>query len=477
MPTADHDVPASVGTFTDDVLASHDAVALAELVRSGDVSSRELVDAVIARSEAAAPLDAIATEDFERARADAGRSRTGPFAGLPLFIKDNTAVAGLRTGHGTDAMATARSAAADGPITAMLREFGVIVMGTSRLPELGLICSTEFPTGPPVRNPWATGRSAGASSGGSGALVAAGVLPMSHANDGGGSIRIPASANGLVGIKGTRKRILQFDPRVQDRMPVDIGGEGVLTRSVRDQCAFYAAAETAFHHPPLPPVGLVDRPLDRPLRIAFHVDSPAAEVDTATAEGLRRTVDLLTSLGHEVTEVQPAVGQHFVDDFILYWALAALTVERFGPRLVDPAFDRQRLTPFTKTLAVHARRNLHRAPAAIRRLKASTHQVDARLGHHDVLLHPTMGRVTPELGWLHTGLDFETAMPRMLSWASFTALYNASGHPAMSLPLAHDDATNTPIGMHFTARWGQERTLLELGLQLEAAQPFRTLAT
>ena len=260
-------------------------------------------------------------------------------------------------------------------------------------------------------------------------------------------------------------------------MPVDIGGEGVLTRSVRDQCAFYAAAETAFHHPPLPPVGLVDRPLDRPLRIAFHVDSPAAEVDTATAEGLRRTVDLLTSLGHEVTEVQPAVGQHFVDDFILYWALAALTVERFGPRLVDPAFDRQRLTPFTKTLAVHARRNLHRAPAAIRRLKASTHQVDARLGHHDVLLHPTMGRVTPELGWLHTGLDFETAMPRMLSWASFTALYNASGHPAMSLPLAHDDATNTPIGMHFTARWGQERTLLELGLQLEAAQPFRTLAT
>ena len=477
MPTTtDRQRPPTVSTFTEDVLACHDAVALAELVRSGGAAPIDLVDAVIARAEAAAPLDAIATADYERARAAADRPHAGPFAGVPLFIKDNTAVAGLRTGHGTDAMATAAPAVADGPLTAMLRNLGVIVMGTSRLPELGLICSTEFPADQPVRNPWATGRSAGASSGGSGALVASGVLPMAHANDGGGSIRIPAAANGLVGMKGTRKRILQMDPKVQDKLPVDIGGEGVLTRSVRDQCAFYAAAEREFHHPPLAPVGLVDRPLSRPLRIAFHVDSPVAMVDATTAESVRRTADLLASLGHEVTEVQPAVGPQFGDDFVLYWASAALAVERFGTRLLGPAFDRHRLTPFTTTLALHARRNLHKVPAAIRRLKASTHQVDLRLGRHDVLLHPTMGGVTPELGWIHTGLDFETVMPRMLDWASFTALYNASGHPAISLPLAHDDATNTPIGMHFTARWGEERTRLELGLQLEEARPFRSLA-
>ncbi|MCB0972149.1 MAG: hypothetical protein KDA97_11645, partial [Acidimicrobiales bacterium] len=255
----------------------------------------------------------------------------------------------------------------------------------------------------------------------------------------------------------------------------DIGGEGVLTRTVRDQCAFYAAAEREFHHPPLPPVGLVDRPLERPLRVAVHVDSPVATADAATADALRRTADLLADLGHDVTEVEPSVGPRFGDDFVLYWALAALTIERFGTRLLGPSFDRHRLTPFTTTLAAHARRNLHRMPGAIRRLRASTQHVDAALGPHDVLLHPTMSRVTPELGWIHTGLDAEVVIDRMLSWASFTALYNASGHPAMSLPLAHDEETNTPIGMHLTARWGAERTLLELALQLEEARPFATL--
>ncbi len=477
MSPADQDVPPSVSTFSDDVLARHDAVELAGMVRSGDVTAVELVDAVVARAEAASSLDAIATADFERARVDAQRLHSGPFGGVPLFVKDNTAVAGLRTGHGSDAMANAAPATADAPLAAMLRDLGVVVMGTSRLPELGLICSTEFPDEPPVRNPWNTDRSVGASSGGSGALVASGVLPMAHANDGGGSIRIPAAATGLVGMKGTRKRILQTDPKLQDKMPVDIGGEGVLTRSVRDQCAFFAAAEQEFHHPPLPPVGLVDRPLSRPLRVAFHRDSPVAEVDPAVAAATNQTAELLATLGHEVTEVEPSVGPEFADDFVLYWALAALTVERFGRRLLDPAFEREALTPFTKTLAGHARRNLHKVPAAIRRLRASTHQVDNGLGNHDVLLHPTMGSVTPELGWIHSGLDFDTVMPRMRVWATFTPLYNASGHPAISLPLGHDDTTNTPIGMHFTARWGEERTLLELSLQLEEAQPFRGLGS
>ena len=217
MPPTDQHLPATVSTFTDDVLARHDAVALAELVRTREVHPRELVDAVAARAEAAAPLDAVAESDLERARLAADAAPEGAFGGVPLYIKDNTAVSGLRTGHGTAALADAPPATADGPLTAMFRELGTIVVGTTRLPELGLICSTEFPDEPPVRNPWATGRSAGASSGGAGALVAAGVLPMAHANDGGGSIRIPAAANGLIGIKGTRKRILQMELRLKDR--------------------------------------------------------------------------------------------------------------------------------------------------------------------------------------------------------------------------------------------------------------------
>ncbi|MCB1026316.1 MAG: amidase, partial [Microthrixaceae bacterium] len=409
-----------ISTFTDDVLASHDAVTLAQLVRDRAVSSVELVDAVIARAEVAAPLAAVSTADYERARAAAAHPPTGPFGGVPLFIKDNTAVAGLRTGHGSEAVAGAAPAASDGPPTTLFRDLGTILMGTTRLPEFGLICSTEFPDAPPVRNPWNTGRSAGASSGGAGALVAAGVLPMAHANDGGGSIRIPAAANGLVGMMGTRKRIIQSNAKVQDRMPIDIGYEGVLTRTVRDQCAFFAAAEREYHHPPLPPIGLVDRPLDRPLRIGFHHRSPAGPVDAAMTDAVTSTAELLESLGHQVTEVEPAVGGDFADDFILYWALAALTVERVGARLLELDFDRRHLTPFTTTIARHARRNLHRIPGAIRRLKASTSRVDDALGDQDVLLHPTVGSVTPELGWIHTGLDFETLMPRLLTWANFT---------------------------------------------------------
>ncbi|WP_436794622.1 amidase [Actinospongicola halichondriae] len=477
MPRIDEELPPTVSSFANDVLADHDAVALAELVRSGDAAPVELVDAMIARAEAAACLDAISVTDYERARAIAERRPIGAFGGVPTFIKDNTAVAGLRTGHGSETVAAAAPSTADGAPTELFRKLGTIVMGTTRLPEFGLICSTEFPDAPPVRNPWNTGRSAGASSGGAGALVAAGVLPMAHANDGGGSIRIPAAANGLVGMMGTRKRVVQSNAKVQDRMPVDIGYEGVLTRSVRDQCAFFEAAEREYHHPPLPPIGLVDRPLDRPLRIAFHRDSPVSPVDAAVSDAATKTAQLLASLGHEVTEVEPSVGPDFADDFVLYWALAALTVERFGQRLLELDFDRELLTPFTRTLARHARRNLHKMPGAIRRLKASTQQVDAALGNHDVILHPTVGSVTPELGWIHTGLDFDTVMPRMLTWATFTALYNASGHPSISLPLGHDEPTNTPIGMHFSARWGQERTLLELGLQLEEASPFRSVGS
>jgi amidase len=475
MSQIDHEMPGVISTFTDDVLGRHDAVALAALVRSGEVTPRELVDATIARVEAASPLDSVATADFERARAASERPLSGPFGGVPLFIKDNTAVAGLHTGHGTEALRSASAATSDGPLTSMFRDFGMVIMGTTRLPELGLVCSTEFPDAPPVRNPWNTGRSAGASSGGSAALVASGVLPMSHANDGGGSIRIPAAANGLVGMKATRKRILQMAPEAQDRLPVDLGSDGVVTRSVRDQCAFFAAAERAFHHPPLPPIGLVDHPIRRPLRIGVHIDSPVATVDPATSAAVLRTADLLRSLGHEVGELEPAVKPSFADDFVIYWALAALVAERFGRRILAPEFDRHQLTPFTTTLADHARRNLHRVPGAIRRLKRSTHQVDAAFGDFDVVLHPTTGSITPELGWINTGLDFDTVMPRMLAWASFTALYNASGHPAISLPLAHDEATNTPIGIHVAARWGEERTLLELALQLEEAQPFRAL--
>ncbi|MDT4939080.1 MAG: amidase, partial [Pseudonocardiales bacterium] len=193
--------------FGDDVLGDLDGTALARLIVAREVSAVEVIEAAIARAEQVEPaLDAVQVTDYERARASARQPRPGPFGGVPTFVKDNTDVAGLPTSHGSEAF-RGNVAKADAPFTTMLTGLGLVSLGKSRLPEFGLNASTEFMTQPPTRNPWNPAYSSGASSGGAAALVAAGVVPLAHANDGGGSIRIPAACCGLVGLKPTRGRV------------------------------------------------------------------------------------------------------------------------------------------------------------------------------------------------------------------------------------------------------------------------------
>ncbi len=254
---------ARVHAFTDDdALGHHDAVGLADELAEGRVSIPELVEAALARTASVDDrLGAVAFADPDGARARAADPRGGFFAGIPTYVKDNVDVAGMPTRHGTDAFEP-RTSTVDGDFARMYLATGLVPLGKTRLSEFGFNAATEHPRQGPVRSPWSTAHTAGASSSGSAALVAAGAVPIAHANDGGGSIRIPASVNGLVGLKPTRGRLAQ--DALHRQMPVRIVSDGVLTRSVRDQAAFYREAERVYRNLRLPPLGDVGGPGPHP---------------------------------------------------------------------------------------------------------------------------------------------------------------------------------------------------------------------
>jgi amidase len=466
-------VASGISARSADIVGDHDGVGLAQLVTDGDVAPAELVVATIERANAVEPsLNAIVATDYEQALETARHKPAGTFGGVPTFIKDMNGIAGQQTLHGSAALANSAPAARNDVVVDMFETLGTIRLGKSTMPEFGLTCGTEFPDGTATRNPWNLRHGVGGSSGGAGALVAAGVIPFAHAADGGGSIRIPAAACGLVGLKASRGRIM--GPPSDGKAPIDLVAHGIVSRTVRDTCAFVAGAEQMYHNPLLPPVGLVERPLDRPLRIGVLYQPPAdVAVDGPTVSALDESVALLETLGHVVEPISIPVAARFVDDFVLYWGTAAMVLQFGGKRLLDPEFDASALTDFTKGLARHAKRRAPKILGAIRRLRKANDLFSEGLGICDVMMTPTVGQVTPEIGHFATSLSYDELMPRVAKWACFTGLANVAGTPGISLPLAHHEPLNLPIGIHFGARTGQERLLLRLALQLEEAQPFR----
>jgi amidase len=458
-----------VHAFGDDALGDLDTVALVERLAAGEVSAGELAEAAIARLERLDPdLNGLAYSAFDRARAEARDPRPGFFSGVPTLIKDNVDVAGMPTMQGTDAwLATPRRA--DGEFARLYQASGLNLLGKSQLSEFGFSASAEHPRLGPVRNPWHVEHSAGASSSGSAAFVAAGAVPIAHANDGGGSIRIPAAVNGLVGLKPTRGRLPQ--DRAFKQMPVQIVSDGVVTRSVRDTAVFYREAEKIWRNLKLPPIGDLTRPGRKRLRVAVVTTSPVGECSPEVREQTLATAALLEELGHHVEPIDPPVPASFPDDFLLYWSFLSLALTRTGRQQFGRTFDRERLDNLTIGLADHARRNLHRLPLAITRLKR-TRRLSARLYRdHDVVLTPTLATATPKIGHLDPSAPYEQVLERLLAWVSFTPLQNATGDPAVSLPLG-TTADGLPLGMMLAAGWGGEATLIELAYELEAARPF-----
>lgn len=452
-----------VNTFGDDALGDLDTTALRDALAARAVSPAELREAAMARLDKAQLLNATAV------LVDDESEGVGAFAGIPSAIKDNENVAGYptRLGSRTTPAGVVRS---DSRWVTQWRELGFTTVAKTTLPEFGLTATTEGLLHGATRNPWGLDHSVGGSSGGSAALVAAGVLPIAHANDGGGSIRIPAACCGLVGLKPTRGRLTA--PEAMDQMPVKIVTQGVVTRSVRDTVAFYE--EMAKIHPTdLPPIGATSTPPS--LRIGLITtginELPIdAEVTVALESAARRCADL----GHEVEPIVNPFSEQIAQDFLRYWGMLAFSLYRFGNQVFGKEFQPQRMEPFGRYLGKFFSGIAVGLPGSLRRLRRfETVYADA-FGPFDLLLTPTLASPPPRIGYLGPEIDPREHLVRLLRYASFTALQNVSGAPAISLPLAQS-SQGLPIGVQFAARHGEEQVLLDLAASLEEAVGWHKL--
>lgn len=456
-----------VHAFTDDALGADDAVALAARVRSGDVSPDELVAAAISRAEKVdGVLHAVATPMYDRPRT--GSRPTAALYGVPSFLKDNRDLAGEPTNHGSEAYA-ARPAKADDPFVRQYLSTGLAVLGKTRTPEFGLNATTEFMTGEPARNPWDPAYSVGGSSGGAAALVAAGVVPIAHGNDGGGSIRIPAAAAGLVGLKPSRGR--HHTDTVARLLPIDLVSDGVLTRTVRDSAAFLAAIEDDWRNPALVPVGLVEGPAARRLRVGLLLEAFSGPPDAETGAAVRRAADALDAAGHVVDEVRLPIARSFEDDFLRYWGFLAELSYDTAKLALDRGFDMRKADGLGLGLRAHHRRAIHKTPGAIRRLKAAARDYAAMFDRHEVIVSPVLRHTTPEIGHLSPTVPFDVLRARLADYVAYTPIQNVTGAPGISLPLGRT-ADGRPVGVQLQGAFGDERTLLEVAFLLEDAVPF-----
>lgn len=467
----------TIHAFTNDALGTADATELAARLKRGEVSAVDLTRAAIARIESVDHrIRGIAAEGFDQALAAASRldqqgirTAKGFFAGVPTVIKDNTDVQGLPTRHGSAAVPAA-IAQKTSPFGQQLLSQGFLCLGKSTLPEFGFNATTEPADGASACNPWNLAYSTGASSGGSAALVAAGVVPVAHANDGGGSIRIPAACCGLVGLKPSRGRLVAND--AAGALPVNIINDGIVSRSVRDTANFMTEAEHDFKPRGLPTIGAIEGPSGRPRTIGLVIDSLNGEpTDAETRAAVDATARRLEKLGHHVVPVPIPVADSFPEDFALYWAFLAFGVTVNGKKLLHPDFDKTQVDGITTGLASMFKKRFYRLPGALWRLKRSARDYARAMAGFDAVLTPVLGHTTPPLGHLSPNLPFETLFERLLRYVSFTPLANATGAPAISLPLGMS-STNLPIGVQLMGQHGGERTLLDLAFSLEADTPW-----
>ena len=456
-------VAAPFSTYRDDALGDLDTVGLIEALASGSVSAAEVQQAALERAELARePLNAVVGLVPEPSMG------AGPFAGIPSFIKDNEDLAGLPTTHGS--RATSRKPAADSSaFVSHYLQMGFTVLGKSTLPEFGLTATTEPLAFGPTRNPRNPDHSAGGSSGGSAALVAAGVVPIAHANDGGGSIRIPASCCGLVGLKPSRGRVVSRPE--MEKLPIAITAQGVVTRSVRDTALFYSEIEKI--RCVMPPIGHITGPANKRLRIAVVDEAmPGLPLATDVQATVRSAARMCEELGHHVEVVPFPFSTQFGYDFLRYWAALAFSIQLGGKRIFGPEFDKTQLEPLTNGLSGLFRHVAVRMPATLLRLRRFGVEYEAQFANFDVMLSPVLAHGAPEIGYLAPDIDPNTHLVRLLRYASFTAIHNVAGAPAISLPLGATDS-GLPIGVQACAPFGQEARLLELAYELEAANGWR----
>jgi amidase len=460
---------------------ARDALGIAALVKSGDISAREAVETAIARIEQLNPLiNAVVHQAFDNALEIAGRQKpTGPFAGVPYLLKDlNAPAQGLPLTNGSRLLVDS-PALFDSSLVSRLKAAGFLILGRTNAPEFGLNITTEPAAYGPTRNPWQLDLIAGGSSGGSAAAVASGMVPAAHATDSGGSIRIPAACNGLVGLKPSRG----LNPTGPHRAQANdgISHENLVSRSVRDTAAILdvtsgpdAGAPYFFRKPP---IGFLKAMQQRgkPMRIALMTKTfTGASVCPDAREGVERTGRLLTDLGHHVEEAAP----HF-DFELLQKTIFSILFAHLAAGVAD--FEQQRGTPVSEgelepiTLAALERgrsMSLTQYFAALAQLNRQVRRIGTFFEAQDVLVTPVLATELPQLGCLPTdGSDIDAHTERLLQIAPFTVPFNGTGQPAVSLPLHWTDS-GLPVGIQFVGRLGQDASLLHLAARLQEARDW-----
>jgi Asp-tRNA(Asn)/Glu-tRNA(Gln) amidotransferase A subunit family amidase len=462
----------------DDLFASHDALAVGQLVKTGELGPRELLDGTLARLRALnQSLNAIT--DFydgpllEKSVAMAGK---GPFEGVPFVVKQLMAdCAGTPTTLGSRFFAKQPVAVADSAAVARMRRAGLVIVGRTNTSEFGLAPTTEPAFGGATLNPWRKGLSPGGSSGGSAAVVAARGLPMAHATDGGGSIRIPAALCGLFGLKPSRGRV-SLAP-IGETL-AGAGAQHCVSISVRDSAAlldalagsepgdpYSAPAATSF-------LAAMQRAPGR-LRVAFmRKPVGGTPLDPVLVAAVERTAKLLEGLGHQVEEAAPDYDPAASGE-ALGTIMAANTWTNIQIRANGRVPGPDDLEPVTRQAAEHGRQiSAHDYIRAVQTFHRTGRQLGAFFERHDVLLSPTIARVSLPLGDVRMDGSSEQYQQGLVPMVAFTSVCNAAGVPAMSMPLAWSE-DGLPIGLQFIGRFGAEEMLFSLAAELEHAQPWR----
>lgn len=454
---------------------------LAALVRSGELSARELVSASLEQIDALdGQVNAFTHVDADGALAAAdaiGADDPRPFAGVPIAIKDNRPVAGMPLTMGARAFGDLVPPF-EMAFVRRLRDAGFVIVGKTALPEYGIQPTTESVRNGPTRNPWDLSRTAGGSSGGAAAAVAAGMVPVAHGNDGGGSIRIPAACCGLVGLKPARGRISLAPVEGESFLVTD----GVLTRTVAESAALLdllagpEPGDTSWAPPPSEPFAQTAARAPGPLRIGFTLRPPLTEtaIDPIAAQAVFGTVELLRELGHEVEEIDPP------------WAIPGmleLFSAAFGPAVgsaivIAGTIAGRELTaddmePLSWMLWERSRRlDAPHYLAAIGQLQALARTLVTATAACDAVLTPSLAQRPVPIGALSGETDDPAGtFRRGGEFTPFTAIANVTGQPAISVPIAHGE-DGLPVGVHFFGRPAQEGPLLALAAQLEAARPW-----
>jgi amidase len=465
----------------DDDLMFRSAVELAGMVRLGELSASELVRTSLERIEELNPaLNAFVEVDEAGALAAAEKIAPGddrPFAGVPIAVKNNRPVNGLRLTYGCSLMAK-HIAPYDHNITRRLRDAGFVIVGTTTLPEYGILPVSEAPLFGPTRNPWDLARTPGGSSGGAAAAVAAGIVPVAHGNDGGGSIRIPAACCGLVGLKPARGRISPAPELGDSSLSID----GVLTRTVADTAALldvlegYELGDATWAPAPEEPFALSAQIDPGRLRIAVTTSppQPEASVDPLCAGAVADATELLRSLGHEVEEVDVPWHDEGVRDLfgVVFSNHIALSIAYSG-LIAGREPTAEDMEPMSWAIySMIGKLDAISGMAAAAQLQGFARRLITFLAPYDALLTPALAERPLPLGTLDPGApDPMATFTRSGLFTPFTPIFNATGQPGISVPL-YEGSDGLPLGVQLVGRPAGEAQLLALATQLEAAQPW-----